>query len=203
MGHVLAQSTDGSAAAALGAQPERGHTAATPSVLLGTVADVMVRCTARLQTIVGKPSPGALGVEPNDNDWYANLLWISGRKCLLATHAGTLFSVFAPDVRAAELRPLGDFLVPRIVEQLAAEGFPTDALGPLDPTEVVVGKTASRQVLGCMNDIAFACQHIAALEGGLPRLDLIGLHRHLQRNIVSARNYIPPITLVADRIANG
>ncbi len=163
----------------------------------------MVRCTARLQTIAGKTSAATLGVEPNDDDWYANLFWVSGRKCLLATHAGTLFSVFAPDVRVAELRPLGDFLVPRIVEQLAAEGFRADALGPLDPREVVIGKTASRQVLGCMNDIAFACQHIAALDGGLPRLDLIKLHRHLQRNIVSARNYIPPTTLVAERIAHG
>jgi hypothetical protein len=29
------------------------------------------------------------------------------------------------------------------------------------------------------------------------------LHRHLQRNIVSARNYVRPITLVAERVANG
>lgn len=162
---------------------------------------MMVRCTARLQGVVGKPDPAAAQLPPDDDDWYANLLWISGRKCLLATHAGSLFSVFAPDVRAAELRPLGAFLVPWIIEQLAAEDFPADALGPLDPADVEVGKTASRQVLGCMNDIAFACEHIAALDGGLARLDLAGLHRHLQRNIVSARGYVPPVELVAKRIA--
>ena len=31
-----------------------------------------------------------------DEDWYANLLWLDRQKCLLLTHAGTLFSVFLP-----------------------------------------------------------------------------------------------------------
>src|SRR5437762_12970876 len=31
---------------------------------------------------------------PSDDEWYLNLLWIDRQKCLLLTHAGTLFSVF-------------------------------------------------------------------------------------------------------------
>jgi len=31
------------------------------------------------------------------------LLWLSGRKCLLITHATTLFTVLEADVRAADL----------------------------------------------------------------------------------------------------
>ena len=31
---------------------------------------------------------------PADEDWYANLLWLDRQKCLLFTHAATLFSVF-------------------------------------------------------------------------------------------------------------
>jgi len=64
------------------------------------------------------------------DDWYANVFWVQRRKCLLVTHAGTLFSVFAPVVRAASLRPLAAFVVPLITRQLAAEGFPAGALGP-------------------------------------------------------------------------
>jgi hypothetical protein len=43
--------------------------------------------------------------EPSDDDWYANLLWVERQKCLLFTHAGTLFSVFVAGVRKADLRP--------------------------------------------------------------------------------------------------
>src|SRR4051794_30022343 len=48
---------------------------------------------------------------PSDEDWYANILWLERRKCLLLTHAGTLFSVFVPDVRAPHVRPLGPYVV--------------------------------------------------------------------------------------------
>jgi hypothetical protein len=45
--------------------------------------------------------------EEHGEDWYANLLWLSGRKCLLLTHAATLLTVLEADVRAADLRDPG------------------------------------------------------------------------------------------------
>jgi hypothetical protein len=42
-----------------------------------------------------------------------------------------------------------------------------------------------------MNELAGACQHAAADAGGLARLDLTALHYRLQRNITSARDYVP------------
>ena len=53
---------------------------------------------------------------PDGEDWYANLLWLDGRKCLLLTHAATLFTVFEPDVRTAGLRDTGR-LVAGLVER--------------------------------------------------------------------------------------
>jgi hypothetical protein len=35
---------------------------------------------------------------PDGEDWYATLLWLSGRKCLLLTQAATLFTVLEADV---------------------------------------------------------------------------------------------------------
>ena len=37
---------------------------------------------------------------PDAEDWYANLVWLDRRKCLLLTPAGTLFSMFEAGVRA-------------------------------------------------------------------------------------------------------
>ena len=157
----------------------------------------VVRCTTKLQKLVGRPDPETASLRASGDDWYANLLWIDGRKCLLVTHAGTLLSVFVPEVRAGDIRPLGSFVVPRIHGQLAAEGFSPDALGVLDPSESRIARTANRSVIGCMNDLAFTCEYAVADAGGLPRLDLVGLHRRLQRNITSARGYVQPVDLVA------
>jgi hypothetical protein len=66
---------------------------------------VVVRCTSKLLDLLGKRSIRLVEAPPSDDDWYANLLWLDRRKCLLATHAGTLFSLFVADIRAADLRP--------------------------------------------------------------------------------------------------
>jgi hypothetical protein len=105
---------------------------------------MILRCTGRLLSAVGQPSSTAYA--PAATDWYANLLWIERRKCLLVTHAGTLFSVFVPDVRAANLRPIGRLVVPLIQAELVADGLSADALGALEATEVVVARTADRSV---------------------------------------------------------
>ena len=91
---------------------------------------------------------------PSDDGWYLNLLWFDQCKCLLLTHAGTVFSIFIPDVRKAELAPTGRYIVDAVVGALRAEGLPVDALGELDAHDALLAKTASRQVLGFMDDIA-------------------------------------------------
>jgi len=66
---------------------------------------VILRCTTKLLPLIG---PRQLIDRPPDGaDWYANLLCLSGRKCLLLIHAATLFTVFEADVRAADLRDPG------------------------------------------------------------------------------------------------
>jgi len=159
---------------------------------------VLLRCTTRLLELLGDPVTEDRPASPED--WYANVLWVQRRKCLLVTHAGTLFSVFAPAVRAADLRPLGEFVAPLITHQLLAEGFPSDALGRLDPAQATIARTTDRQVLGCMNDLSLACHQAATDAGSLTRLDLQALDQWLQRNITFARNYVPPVDLLAVKL---
>lgn len=139
-----------------------------------------------------KPSP----VEASAQDWYANLLWIERRKCLLLTHAATVFSVFVPDIAVAELRPPGPLVVARIQEALRAEDLPVTALGRLDAEEVTVAPTADRRILGTMNDHAVFVEHVIAADGGLARCDVDALHHSLHRTINSVTGYVPPIELV-------
>jgi hypothetical protein len=83
---------------------------------------VILRCTKKLLTVI-RPEQLING-PPDGEDWYANLLWLSGRKCLLLTHAVTLFTVFEADVRAAVLRDPGRLVTGLISRELAARAAP-------------------------------------------------------------------------------
>ena len=155
---------------------------------------MILRCTGKVLAVLRSPKPEP--VEVSAQDWYANLLWIESRKCLLLTHVGTVFSVFAPDISAAQLRPPGPLVVERIQDALRAENLPVTAFGRLDGDAVTVAPTADRRILGTMNDHAGFVEHVVALDGGLARCDLDRLHRSLHRTINSITGYVPPIELV-------
>lgn len=158
---------------------------------------VIVRCTGKVLSLL-RVRPASLAVlDPSAGDWYVNLVWIARRKCLLITHAGTLFSVFVADAGAADLRPPGPLIASSIRAALRSEGFPVDALGDLDPDEVTLARTADRRVLGAMNDHVVLVEHLLAGRGGLAGRDLDDLHHALHRTINSVTGYIPPIELVA------
>src|ERR1700740_718430 len=154
----------------------------------------MLRCTGKVLALLRVSTP-AVG-EASDRDWYAHLAWIDRRKCLLVTHAGTLFSVFMPNVTAAGLRPIGPPVVSPIQPALQPEHLPIDPPGELDPWQVAVAKTADRRILGTINDLAFTTEHVIATTGGLARCDINALHHGLHRTINSITGYIPPIDLV-------
>ena len=154
----------------------------------------MLRCTAKVLALLGVSEP-AIG-EACEQDWYAHLIRIDRRKCLLVTHAGTLFSVFMPNVTVAGLRPIGPPVVSAIQAALHAEHLSVDTLGELDPQHVAVAKTADRRILGTINDLAFTTEHLIATTGGLARCDIDAVHHRLHRTINSITGYLPPIDLV-------
>jgi len=160
---------------------------------------MILRCTSKLLAIIG-PAPAAKPAQaPDAEDWYANLMWFDRRKCLLLTHAATLFSIFEANVSAPGLRATGP-LVSRLIErELACEGLPSAVFAGLEPEDLILARTADRSVLGCMNDMAFLCRYTIAESGGLMSTDLGALNRSLRRNINSARGYQPPIGLAARR----
>lgn len=159
---------------------------------------VILRYTKKLADVIG---PEKLATrEPDGNDWYANLLVLDRRKCLLLTHVDTLFTIFEPDVRTPALRSTHRLVTELIERELLAEALPPDTFGELGTDELVIAKTANRSVLGCMNDMALVCELAVADAGGLRHLDVASLNHRLHRHINSARGYEQPIDLVIARI---
>jgi len=152
-------------------------------------------------SLLGTRPRDLVTIEPSDEDWYANLLWLDRRKCLLLAHAGTLFSVFVPNIRKADLMPIGPSLVPLIHEELEAESVPRDRLGALDSRTIALAKTESRTVLGYMNEMARLCEYAVDDAGGLARSDARELNRELRRELHLSRR--PPGYFVPIELAGG
>ncbi len=86
---------------------------------------MVVRCTKRMLDLLGSRSVTLSELPPTDDDWCLNLLWIDRQKCLLLTHAGTLFSVFRVGVHSADIRPIGNYLVAAIAQAASADATST------------------------------------------------------------------------------
>jgi hypothetical protein len=156
---------------------------------------VILRCTGRLLDLIGVRSRDLAAADPSANDWYGHLLWIDRRKCLLFTHAGTMLSIFVPDVRKADVQPLATVLVSQIATALAAEGLPLTTLGLLDPGAVRLAATVSRSILGCMRNDASMLEHAVAEHGGLHRCDIAALNHDLRRTLHLPRGREPVFPL--------
>lgn len=161
-----------------------------------------LRCTAKLLNLLGARASDLAALEPSDADWYANLVWLDRRKSLLLAHASTLFSVFAADVRKADLLPLGALVARLIQRELRAEGLPLDTFGNLDLNGFELATTADRKVLGYMNEMAHHCEYAIAEGGGLGRCDIERLNGELRRTLHLSRQppgHFVPIDLTRAR----
>ena len=146
---------------------------------------MILRCTGKVLDLLGARIGTLTEAPPSDDDWYVNPLWVDRQKCLLLTHAGTLFSVFVAGVRKADLRPIGPYVVEVIEAELRSEGLPRDILGRLDPGRVRLAKTASRSVFGFMNDIALHLRYQIAARGGPGHCDISAFDHRLRRTLHS------------------
>lgn len=153
-----------------------------------------------LDVIGGKPD--LVEVSPADDDWYANLTYIDGKKCVLLTHVGTLYSIMALNVYVGILRPVAGWVFTQIFRALDTDGLPSDALGTVDYKDVQLARTADRSVLGSMNDMVHLARHIVAAEGGLGRCDAAELNRFLHNTPNGARGYATPLELVRKRVVD-
>ena len=155
---------------------------------------MILRCTAKARALLGARDV----VEPTagDDEWYLNVLWFDRRKCLLLVHAGTLFPVFVADVRKADLVPVDAWLARVVRRGLVSEGLPEDTLGSLaGPVEVA--KTASRQILGFMNEMAMQADYAIAESGSLTACDIDALNRWLRRDLHNLEGrYVTSLELI-------
>jgi hypothetical protein len=119
-------------------------------------------------------------------DWYANLLPLRPQQLVLAMNERSLLCVLVP---AAPIGSLGERLRVEVSGLLTDIGVPIGPvaaeLAAMEP--MAIGATASRAVLGCMNDAVFQLSHRRA-----PGVALRDLGLQLAENIYSLTDYQEP-----------
>ena len=115
-------------------------------------------------------------------NWYANLLRIDRRKCVLFTHEPTLYSVFVAGLKKPDFQHLDDIFLRVLFKQLQEERFATDqiesVLNEYDG-KIKYAKTENKSVLGSMNDMVVQIKTEVHISQSLASLDMSSLARRL------------------------
>ena len=91
-----------------------------------------------------------------------------------------------------------------MLECQVARPLPINALGRLEPSEVRLAKTASRHVLGVMNQMAFEIGWQVDRADGLWTVEVDELNRHLRRSVhTKDGDHRIPLDLVHERLQPG
>lgn len=148
----------------------------------------LIRCTAKLLKELGLKRSELIEEQPKFSylgQWHANLIYINRRKCVVFANDKTLTNFIVTDVSRAEIRDLGSMFESMFHCILADEGYSRDIIKTIlaEYSEIGIGKSNSRSVLGSLSDLAFHYEH-SILESGGP-------HSPAIPSIISRLNRMP------------
>ena len=158
----------------------------------------LIRCTQKLQKEMGLKK-SELSTANADNsrlgEWYANLIYIERRKCVVFVNKKTLFNFIVPNVKRYQIEKLGELFLSFFVNKVLF-GMKLDfiTLEILDEYEKVwYAKTGDKSLLGSMNDIIWNYKYHISEEGGLFQCDLLGIIQRLNKMPFSTLQWKYPI----------
>jgi hypothetical protein len=155
-----------------------------------------LRCTRKLLRRIDE-TPSSEVVSPTTvlGDWYANLLYLRPQQLVFAMNERTLLCALVPAAPAATVAERLRVEVGGLLRDIGVAAAKVEAeLAAME--HVAIGATASRAVLGCMNDAVY--QLGAYPRGTRSELDLRGAALHLAENIYSLTRYQMPRRLALE-----
>jgi hypothetical protein len=122
---------------------------------------ITLRCTKKLRNFLGitpvdRPDPPSAVL----GNWYANLIPTAAGDLIIFVNERTLLTVAIPEWESDRLLELFRLRVANLLAMIGLPEYIIDReIGHFD--QVQFGKTASRSVLGSMNDFAWHYQSLA------------------------------------------
>jgi len=115
----------------------------------------LIRCTQKLIKELGNPplqNPSDELDTQGLGNWYANLLRIDHRKCILLTNEKTLYSFLIPKVKKEHLKNVEEEFLVNLNLNLQAEGLRIEVINRVmqEYTQIGFAKTSNKSVLGTL-----------------------------------------------------
>ena len=158
----------------------------------------IIHCTRKLlkelDVPLVEPDKIALPTEGIGN-WYANLLRIDRRKCLLFTNEKTLYTFLIPKILKANLKNIEQEFLINLSYNLQNEGFGLEVINRVmqEYREIGFAKTVSKSVLGSMNEFMFQYEVLIQMEGGIDNIRILQVNQKINKTIMGALKYKYPI----------
>ena len=131
----------------------------------------LIRCTAKLLKEIGLKKSELIDEPPEFSflgQWHANLIYINRQKCVLFVNDKVLINFIVPDVSRAEIRNLAQMFKSMFHCVLADEGYSQEQITKIlaEYSEIGIGKSNNRSVLGSINDLAYHYEYSILESGG-------------------------------------
>ena len=138
-----------------------------------------IRCTGKLEAQIGAKLPAIPDVTAFD--WHANLLWLDGKKHVLFCSDASRLTCITSAVSRSQIQDLPSLFKGTLRGVMTDERFAQwiieRVIAAHDP--ITLARTASRSVLGTINDNTQHIRFILDQDGGSGRVGLAELHRLL------------------------
>jgi hypothetical protein len=141
-----------------------------------------LKCTKKLlEEMDAQPSSSVAEDEGILGDWYANLLFIERKKCVLFVNEKTRFCFLMPDLKRVHIKNLAVVFRDGLFGALLSEGYPAPMIEHIisEYDTLGYGKATDRTVLGSMTEYAKTYDYWIASEGGLARCDLKAINKKM------------------------
>jgi hypothetical protein len=128
-------------------------------------------------------------------NWYANLLRIDRRKCVIFTNEKTLYTFLIPKVLKANLKNIEEEFLISLSYNLQNEGFGINVINGImqEYQTIVFAKTMNKSVLGSMNDPVYQYEAQILRAGGIGNIKILQINHIINRTPMSALKYKYPI----------
>ena len=116
-------------------------------------------------------------------NWYAHLIRIDKRKCILFTNEKTLYSFLIPQVVKSNLINIKNEFIAHLVFNLQKDGFGIDVINMVrqEYGEIGFARTANRSVIGSMNEFAFEYKFLIMRDGGIENTKILEVNTKINQ----------------------
>jgi len=165
----------------------------------------LIHCTQKLLKELGNPPLVTVLPESTDGlgNWYCNIIRIDRKKCLLFTNEKSLYSFLVPNVLKKNIRNIEEEFLVNLSFNLQAEGFSLEVISRVmgEYQEIGFAKTASKRILGSMNQLAFEYEVLIEMKEGLENIKILEMNHTINRTILRGIKYLHPIEALREMLA--